>query len=68
MNRWIVSTTAMLIFAIASVPVAAEDLVVFTAHQSFDSRIYVLRPDGSVRDMYEAFNFYADLCRGRPGR
>ncbi len=59
MNRWIVLTTAVLIFAIASVPVAAEDLVVFTAHQSFDSRIYVLRPDGSVRDMYEAFNFYA---------
>jgi hypothetical protein len=59
MNRWIVLTTSVLIFAIALVPVAAEDLVVFTAHQSFDSRIYVLRPDGSTRDMYEAFNFYA---------
>ncbi len=59
MNRWSFLLMVVLTLSSAADPAAAEELVVFTAHQSFDSRIYVLRPDGSIRDMYEAFNFYA---------
>ena len=59
MNKWTVLLTAMLVVSFVPGPAPAEELVVFTAHQNMDSRIYVLRPDGSVRDMYEAFTFYA---------
>jgi hypothetical protein len=40
----------------------SEDVIVFTAHQGFLSRIYLLRMDGSVLTYFEYENyFHADL-------
>ncbi len=59
MVRWMALLALLAACCAVGGPVPAEELVVFTAHQNMDSRIYVLRPDGSVRDLYEAFTFYA---------
>ncbi len=59
MKKWILLIPVLLALFFGPGLAPAEELLVFTAHQNFDSRIYVLRPDGSVRDLYEAFNFYA---------
>ncbi len=59
MKAWAVLLTMMLLFSVVPDLASGEELVVFTAHQNMDSRIYVLRADGSIRDMYEAFTFYA---------
>lgn len=49
---------SLLILVIVSfaVPSLAEDYIVYTAHQNFDSRIYILRMDGSVYTYYEYAN------------
>ncbi len=40
----------------------AEDIIVYTAHQNFDSRIYLLQMNGSVITFHEySFYFFADL-------
>ena len=36
---------------------SADDLIVYTAHQDYDSRIYVLEADGSVVDFFH-YSFY----------
>jgi hypothetical protein len=38
-------------------PTRAEDVMVYTAHQEWPSRIYVLNLDGTVRDYFE-YDFY----------
>jgi len=59
MNRWSISLLLLAVMTGLVGVAVAEELVVFTAHQNFDSRIYMLRSDGSIRDLYELFNFYA---------
>ncbi|MGB2805242.1 MAG: hypothetical protein WBD64_10160, partial [Candidatus Zixiibacteriota bacterium] len=40
----------------------SEDVIVYTAHQDWLSRIYVLRMNGTVIDFFEySFYFFADL-------
>lgn len=40
----------------------AEDIIVYTAHQNFDSRIYLLQMNGSVITFHEySFYFFADV-------
>jgi hypothetical protein len=54
--------TAVLL-ALLLAPALAEQTIVYTAHQNFDSRIYLMRMDGSVRAYHEyAFYYMADLA------
>lgn len=47
----------ILSYLFLAVALYAEDFIVYTAHQSFDSRIYILRMDGSIYNYYE----YSDV-------
>ncbi len=38
-------------------PQPDQDLIIFTAHQNFNSRVYLLRMDGSIYDYFEYENF-----------
>ncbi|MGC9367667.1 MAG: T9SS type A sorting domain-containing protein [bacterium] len=38
--------------------ILGEDVIIYTANQSFDSRIYILRMDGSLYQYYEYVNYH----------
>jgi hypothetical protein len=46
----------ILVVSVFAVESSAEDYIVYSAHQNFDSRIYILRMDGSVYTYYEYAN------------
>lgn len=41
-----------------SIKIYCDNVIVYTANQSFDSRIYILRMDGSVYNYFEYFNYH----------
>jgi hypothetical protein len=58
----IVCFVTILFLLIGSQVSFAENIIVFTAHQNFDSRIYLIRMDGSIITYHEySFYYFADL-------
>jgi len=51
------SAVAIAMITIGAVAASAEDFIVYTAHQGFDSRIYLLHMDGSVATYWHYANF-----------
>jgi len=54
--------TLLVILSISTVPASGEDVIVFTASQSWNSRIYVMNMSGSVLDYWEyTYYIFSDI-------
>jgi hypothetical protein len=58
MKHWILVFCLLLFFFSPTVLLGdAEDVIVYSSYQNFNSRIYLIRMDGSVHSYYEYYNY-----------